>query len=374
MKKSLVALATLSVVGTAFADVDVSGGIKLYGVLDQAVTNQTLTDPSVASRSSTYTSLFASSATSRFGVKGNRDLGDGFKGRIQVEIQVEPDNATQLPSKNRGAFVGLAKEGAGEILLGTQETTAYEIFGMDVNGRVEYKPQVWRTTKSADMQDRSNNAIKYISPDFGGLTVHFMRGYTDKASTTYSNSFVSYGVKYSQDKLKAAYVHDKLTNAAAQYKFAGLVDAGPSNEGATYSSSALVYGGSATSTSSNVQRDIGAVTYDFGMLSVNYIYAKSYVKDTNAGSNTTNTVGVKVPYEKFTFAMSYGGGTIDSYNSSATTAISKDTTFDDTTLGVYYNIDKATSVYFLNSNSNYLGGVVQDGRNTTYAIGARYNF
>ncbi|NDC62259.1 MAG: hypothetical protein EBZ60_09695, partial [Betaproteobacteria bacterium] len=76
MKKSLVALATLSVVGTAFADVDVSGGIKLYGVLDQAVTNQTLTDPSVASRSSTYTSLFASSATSRFGVKGNRDLGD----------------------------------------------------------------------------------------------------------------------------------------------------------------------------------------------------------------------------------------------------------------------------------------------------------
>ena len=37
MKKTLVALATLSAIGSAFADVDVSGGIKLYGVLDQGI-------------------------------------------------------------------------------------------------------------------------------------------------------------------------------------------------------------------------------------------------------------------------------------------------------------------------------------------------
>ena len=65
MKKTLVALATLSVVGSAFADVDVSGGIKMYGVIDQAVTSQDLTDPNVANRSMNYTSLFAAAATSR---------------------------------------------------------------------------------------------------------------------------------------------------------------------------------------------------------------------------------------------------------------------------------------------------------------------
>ena len=45
MKKSLVALATMSVVASAFADVDVSGGVKLYGVLDQSFQRQVLVSP-----------------------------------------------------------------------------------------------------------------------------------------------------------------------------------------------------------------------------------------------------------------------------------------------------------------------------------------
>ena len=45
MKKTLVALATLSAIGSALADVDVSGGIKLYGVLDQALMTQDWSSP-----------------------------------------------------------------------------------------------------------------------------------------------------------------------------------------------------------------------------------------------------------------------------------------------------------------------------------------
>jgi len=44
MKKTLVAMATLSVISSAFADVDVSGGIKMYGLLDQSVQSQKLVD------------------------------------------------------------------------------------------------------------------------------------------------------------------------------------------------------------------------------------------------------------------------------------------------------------------------------------------
>ena len=43
MKKTLVALATFSAIGSALADVDVSGGIKLYGVLDESIQSQKLT-------------------------------------------------------------------------------------------------------------------------------------------------------------------------------------------------------------------------------------------------------------------------------------------------------------------------------------------
>ena len=80
MKKTLVALATFSAIGSALADVDVSGGIKLYGVFDQAVTQQTLKNPNTNAVTN-YTSMFASQATSRLGVRGSRDLGEGFKGR-----------------------------------------------------------------------------------------------------------------------------------------------------------------------------------------------------------------------------------------------------------------------------------------------------
>ena len=372
MKKTLVAMATLSVVGSAFADVDVSGGIKMYGVIDQAVTSQDLTDPSVANRSTNYRSLFAAAATSRIGFKGNRDLGNGVKGRIQAEIQVEPDNATQLPAKNRGTFVGISKESAGEILLGTQETTAYEIFGMDVNGRVEYKPQVWRTTTSSDTQDRANNSLKYVSPSIGGFTAHVMRGFAD--TTNSASAYTSAGLKFNNDKLRAAFVVDQLTNTAGSYRFAGLVNAGPGKEGATYSSTALAYAGSS---SASITRNIGSISYDFGVASVNYLYAKSYNSTTKAGSLTTHTAGIRIPYDDFAFALSYGGGTIDSYTTASSgLAIAGDATIKDTTFGLYYNLDKSTSFYLLGSTSTLStgGGYVQAGKNVTTAIGARYNF
>ena len=395
MKKSLVALATMSVVASAFADVDVSGGIKMYGTLDQGVMTQSLTSASTGVDAN-YSGMFAANATSRIGFKGSRDLSEGFKGIFQVEIQLDPDTATLLPSANRQAFVGLQSEVAGSLLMGTMETTAYEVFGMDVNGRVEYKPQVWRTTTSLNLQDRANNSIKYISPEFAGFNLHIMQSFSEYAST-YTNvgstanaaaEIVSYAIKFHKDNLKAALVHDETKNALMGYKFAGLSNAGPSVTGTT--SGLLYYGLAGTnsnlsngilSSATPIQRDIASVSYDFGKFSVNYLYAKSYQTGTYAGSNTTSTIGVKVPYEKFTVAFSAGTGTVDSYSSTAVadssttvpTGRAKDGSISDTTLGVYYNFDKSTSVYLLKSNSSSTVGYT-DGSNQTVAIGARYNF
>ena len=384
----------MSVVASAFADVDVSGGIKMYGVIDQSVMTQSLTSASTGVGAD-YSGMFAANATSRIGFKGSRDLSEGFKGIFQVEIQLDPDTATLLPSKNRQAFVGLQSEVAGSLLMGTMETTAYEVFGMDVNGRVEYKPQVWRTTTSLDLQDRANNAIKYISPEFAGFNLHIMQSFAEQASTSTtagstsnaSAEITSYGIKFHRDNLKAAFVHDETKNALMGYKFAGLSNAGVSTTGTT--SGYLYYGMASTASLANailasatpVQRDIASVTYDFGNFSVNYLYAKTYQTGTYAGSNTTNTFGVKVPYEKFTFALSAGTGSVDSYTSTAVadssttvpTGRAKDGNISDTTLGLYYNFDKSTSVYLLTSNSNSNVGLY-DGSNKTVAIGARYNF
>ena len=395
MKKTLVALATLSAIGSALADVDVSGGIKLYGVLDESVQSQKLTSPISSTYNSTTVGLYSTAATSRLGVRGSRDLGDEVKAELQVEIELDPDTSTLLPAKNRGTFVGLSHPKGGIVRLGTQETTAYEIFGNDVNGRVEYKPQVWRTTASSSTQDRANNSIKYITPQFMGLTGHFMKGYSEYAST-YSGGpeFVSAGLKFKQDKLKIEYVVDQLTNTQMGYAFYGQANAGvaktkPGSSTSTnlITSAAYYYDCSSactsttTNTSKTITRNIFSGSYDFGSFSVNYIYADS--AKLSLGSLKTSTIGVKVPYEKLTFAVSTGYGDLNSktsaqvptQSSSAITkvALAKSGTVKDTTLGITYSFDKSTTAYVYYSTGSFTGGTV-DGTNTTMAVGARYNF
>ena len=372
MKKSLVALAAMTVVASAFADVDVSGGVKLYGVVDMGVQTQSLVSP-LTNVTSDYQGMFASAATSRFGFKASRDLGDGLKGIAQVEIQLNPDQSTLLPAKNRTAFVGLSSEKAGTIMGGTMETFAYEVFASDVNGRIEYKPQTWRTTTSSSLQDRANNAIKYVTPNISGFTGHAMLSFGEQSSvatcTVSCAALTSYALKYSSDNLKGAFVHDSITHTLQSVTLVG--------DGVSGALNTLYYGNNdswATGMDA-VQRDIITASYDFGPALVSYIYAKSFQSDT--ASNTTHTYGVKVPFDKITLALSYGTGSVNSAGITASTStnyIASDGTLSDTTLGVYYNFDKSTQVYMLYSKSTSSGLYTYDSSNTVAAFGARYNF
>ena len=339
MKKSLVALATLSLIGSAFADVDVSGGVKMYGVIDQGLTSQSyqVSNGTIAN----YQGLYAAAATSRLGFKGTRDLGDGFKADFLAEIQLEPQQVTLLPAKNRSAWVGITNTDVGTIRLGTQETTAYEVFAMDVNGRVEYKPQLWRyTTTKAEYvnntatelgtQDRANQAIKVISKDMGGFTAHAMMNFGSSANAD-TNSYItstysSLGLKYNSEKLKAAYVFDQLTNADGAWYLPGV------SSGQVASTKGTATKWAAASASNPLTRNILVASYDFGAFTGSYIMANASVS--GSGSMSTNTFGVSVPYDKFKFALSYGSGAIDS-----TTYTTVNGTLTDTTFGTYYNFD-----------------------------------
>jgi len=379
MKKTLVAMATLSVVGSAFADVDVSGGIKMYGVLDQAVQSQILVEPNT-NVTSRISGLYATHGTSRLGVKGNRDLGDGTKAHLQIEMELDPDSSTLVAAKNRGTFVGLENGSMGTIRLGTQETTAYEVFGMDVNGRVEHKPQVWRATTSSSTQDRANNSIKYISPDINGITVHLMKNFSEAnsnlASTAATTSvFTSYGLKYKSANLQAAVLQDQITNTYMGFKFAGSANAGVATTNTT--NYTLYYGG--YTIAAPIIRNIASATYDFDKFSVNYLYARSAQGGTAPGSLTTSTFGVKVPFEKLTVALSVGSGNLDTSSTSATAATTtingraKDGSISDYTFGGTYSFDKSTIAYIFYSVGTSSVSVY-NGKSTTMAVGAKYSF
>ena len=386
MKKTLVALATLSVVGSAFADIDIAGGIKMYGVLDQAAMRQSwLSSRTPANVSSSQSGLFAATSTSRLGFRGNRDLGNDTKALIQIEIEIVPQNNSDqdtgyktrglMPPKNRGTFVGIENKNNGSIRLGTQETTAYETFAMDVNGRVEYKPQVWRYTTSNSTQDRSGHSLKLTTAEYAGFTGSVMYAPKQQADTAKDGNakntpqYSSMGLNYHKDQVRVAYVRDREVDrssaTAGAYRMPGDQYEGLRN-GAEGTESKYATGSAAAA----LTRNILAASYDFGAAKLVYIYTDASVPGPakTGGKLTTSTFGVRVPVDQFAFAASYGNG------SYATTDNSVNGNITDTTLGAYYNFDKSTTAYFLYSNSTHTYIAQTSGFTRATAVGLKYVF
>ena len=375
MKKILVILFGMGIAAHVLADVDVGAGVKLYGVLDQAVQSQSLSDSISATAGQKYVGMYASVSTSRLGVRAERELSATTKAHIQIELELKPDKPKGLLSttSNRGNFVGLTGN-AGTVRMGTQETMAYETFAMDANGRTEYKPQLWRLTQTkgdaTSQGDRAGNSVKYISPIYAGFTGHALAAFGE-GNTRYQ----SFAVKYQHEKIKAVLVRDSTDNAKGKLCAPGTnCTDGVAYEGSTVgNSNSLVWGGTDTD---KVFRNIAAASYDFGPAVLNYIYAKAFTTASNKeGSLTTHTVGIKVPVDSFTFALSAGTGTLDSYTTASTSSLTAgDAKLADTTLGAYYAFDKSTSAYFVGSVTSIGTQSVQAGSVKTANIGLQYKF
>ena len=359
-------------------DVEVAAGFKIYGVLDQAYTQQSVSSASATRRIYSNTGFFAAASTSKFGVKGERELGEGFKGVIQFEQELTPDESPLMPAKNRTAFVGLEHKNFGGVRMGTQETPAYVLFGTDVNGRVEYKPQLWRYLAGSATQDRANNAVKLITPKFGPVKLEFMRGYSEVnqgGSVKNNNDFTSLGLDFQEGPLSAKAVWDSITYTYIYYALPGEPYAGVvTTTGTTQNKTTMID----KSSSKPLQRLFTSLTYDMGFAKLNHIFGAAYTE--GKGQVLTNTFGIRVPMDKLTLALSTGVGSYsNAADSSATSAY--EGTLSDTTFGAYYAFDKATSAYLLTSlsrntpsvsSTNFTADAV--GETKTTAVGLRYNY
>jgi predicted porin len=377
MNKNVFILAALAT-ASAHADVEVAAGFKLYGVLDQAYTTQSVSSAKSTPKIYKNTGFFAAASTSKFGVKGERDLGNAVKAVIQFEQELAPDESTLMPAKNRTAFVGLENKTMGGVRLGTQETPAYVLFGSDANGRVEYKPQLWRFLAGSATQDRANNAIKLISPKFGPVNVEFMRGFSEVAQggSGTATEFTSWGVNFQEGQLSAKLVWDSLSNSALNYYLPGEPNAGSLNYSSLSDAKKTTM--IASSTTKPLQRAFASVSYDMGVAKVNYIFGGAYTE--GKGQVITNTVGIRVPMDQWTVALSAGMGNYtnaDGNNGTATIAGK----LSDTTLGAYYSFDKSTTAYLLTSLGRNTPSVTSTyftadttGESKTTAVGLRYNY
>jgi predicted porin len=169
MKTSLTLAALLGALTGAHAQAPTPGGVQLYGVLDTGVEHLSNVGASGASVTR-MPSLSGGQLPSRWGLRGNEELGGGLKAVFTLESGFGVDNGTALQGGRafgRQAFVGLSAPW-GTLTLGRHWTMSFhsmldaDVVGPAVFGSAALDPYLPNA--------RTDNAIAYRG-SFGALTV-----------------------------------------------------------------------------------------------------------------------------------------------------------------------------------------------------------
>ncbi len=226
MKKSLIALAVLTVSGASFAQ----SSVQIDGVMDVAVTSIDYKGQKVSGIANN------GSSTSQINFRGTEDLGGGLKANFRVET----DWNTVSNNANAGTASTIATPvnstagtfGNGELRVGLAGN-----FGTIDAGAVNYNSLISGLTgqpfgtaigsgfgATSARLVRSDNSINYKSPSFSGLTVSLYNAQkqTKATGSDYSATFGAYdftgsdevNVSYNNGPIAASYTNLKQKAAA----------------------------------------------------------------------------------------------------------------------------------------------------------------
>lgn len=181
MQKKIIALALAAMAGSAFAQ----SNVTIYGVVDAGVARMSATG-----LKSQYAVESGMLGGSRIGFKGVEDLGNGLKALFTLEYALAVDDNNGVGAKDaagtfsaadlwsgtvaRQQLVGLTG-GFGTAVVGRLQTAGYDwacaynpIAGsaLDTVGKLKAA-----TLLQCGSGGRADNALAYISPSFGGVTV-----------------------------------------------------------------------------------------------------------------------------------------------------------------------------------------------------------
>jgi predicted porin len=368
MKKTLVAIAALAVVGAASAQV------TLYGKID-ATARASTTGKSGAAPVADLTKFSIDSAGlsgSRWGVKGSEDLGGGLKASFQLEQGFSVDtgnNSSNDRAFHRQAYVTLGG-GFGSLSLGRQYGTIDNVMGyLDVQGYATNSAMGSAFAGGAhsdaiDGSGRVNNSIVYTSPSVSGFTgvVHYAPG-EDKTATKAATAYSGFYAMYAAGPL---FVMGGYEQRGSQSVTAKAAVAGSADTDGVISLGSVAVAAKAAATISGGM--IGA-TYDLG--SVKLSGAIENGKTTGA-SDFGYMIGAAIPMGAAALQLGW-----------ASEAQSADGMVDGTSDGLgatlVYTLSKRTNVYgsFIRSNATPAAATAAaqtKTTTTTYGVGVRHDF
>jgi GBP family porin len=288
MKKTLIVAAVTASFATAAS---AQSSVTLYGLLDAGFTfvnNQTASNAKGHAQAFNLTS--GNVDGSRWGLKGQEDLGGGVKAIFTLESGFNIMNGTAgqgdtlakgVSSRafGRQAFVGLSSSNYGTLTLGRQYDSVVDYLGpLTANGS-------WGGTYFAhpfdndntDNSFRVNNSVKYQSANYSGLTFSGLYGFSNEAGRFASNRAYSAGVGYANGPftIAAAYLESQGNNGNVGGAVTESVISSATQRtygvGASYSVGALTFGG--VWTQSRMESALDGSALRFNNYEVNARYA-----------------------------------------------------------------------------------------------------
>ena len=326
MKKSLVALAAMSVIGAASAQ----STVTLYGLVDAYVGSDR-----VGRVSNTVVSSGGLSG-SRWGLSVSEDLGGGLAAIALIEsgFDVSTGAGQQSALFGRQAFVGV-KAGWGQLTLGRQysvyDNTKFALSlqthsafdatggrGATAAGSVAGNVGAWQ-----GYSPRFNNAIKFQTANYSGFTGAVAYGLgEDKTAALSASSSVSIGAMYANGPITAgiAYQNEGTARSAGNRKnelenllIAGAYDLGVMKLGGGYNEAERTVAG--VSGKKAKEWFIGAAV-PLGALTLKAQYARSKF----SGLDADASIGLEALYDLSKRTTAYVG-----FNSYKLNSVNDDT-------------------------------------------------
>ena len=345
MKKSLIALAALAAVGAASAQ----SSVTLYGIVDTGYGwEQTKVTQDVGGVRSTVKvrniGLRSGELSgSRWGLKGQEDLGNGLAAVFNVEAGFDSNNGDFDTGFNRRAVVGL-KGGFGQVLLGRDYTP------LDAIADGPYQA-VDRGTADGiggwDLYTARADGIHY-SGNFNGFGVQAFAGYNEDKLSVDGTTLVK--VKDEGYGLGVGYATGPFAIGAAVQHFKDKTFFNIAPPPTTSSAKRTEYG-------------IGA-SYDFGAAKVLGHYVAT--DPDNAKTLQQFGLGVNVPVGAVTLGAQYAYNKWGEFKG------------HDFGLQAVYALSKRTDVYArggrFNSWKDKTAGQYYKTNTDSFAVGVRHRF
>lgn len=303
MKKSLIALACAS----AFAGSANAQSLTTYGIVDMGFVGE-----SGGTAGSVDKITSGAQSGTRLGFKGTEDLGNKMKALFVLETGIAADTGgfNQGAGFARQSFVGLQSD-AGTVTLGRQYTPFFlalnavaDPFASGLAGNAQ------NLIPSSGI--RMNNAVKYASPTFSGVSAEVAYGFGENAAgNDRTGRNVGGSIGYT----------DGTLNVRLAYHRANDTPASPT-----------------TITTLSDTSTILAANYKFEVAKVFAAYSDNDQQNTATGLGKSRDflVGVSVPFGNHTFIASY-------INKDGRSASNLDAT--QLGLGYTYALSKRTNLY-----------------------------